>query len=111
MTAGKRKGADLSPEAQRLRLNPERKRTERIMSKVAQKVFFANFYAEAGTLAKVDGELMFFSDAGDITTVEPADVNFLVVCGEVGTAEAAALADKRHGGRAWIATHRSQEAA
>jgi hypothetical protein len=31
--------------------------------------------------------------------------------GEVGLAETAALMDRLHGGAAWIATHRMQEAA
>jgi hypothetical protein len=78
---------------------------------VPQKTFYANLYDEAGTLARINNALVFFSDAGAMTTVEPADVNFLTVLGEVGIAEAQALADRRHGGAAWIATHRAQEVA
>jgi hypothetical protein len=78
---------------------------------VAQKTFFANLYDEAGTLAKVNGELVFFGDNGDIVTVEPSDINFLVVLGECGTAQAQQVMDRLHGGPAWIATHRAQEAA
>jgi hypothetical protein len=79
------------------------------MATVAQKVFFANLYDEAGTLAKVNGELTFFGDNGAITTVEPADVNFLVVLGEVGLAETARILDTMHGGAAKIACARLQE--
>jgi hypothetical protein len=77
---------------------------------VAPRSYFANLYDEAGTLAKVNGELMFFSDDGEaMIVVEPADVNFLVVLGETGIAQTQALMDRLHGGAAWIATHRAQE--
>jgi hypothetical protein len=78
---------------------------------VAPKSFFANLYDEPGTLAKVDGELVFFADHGAITAVEPSDINFLVVLGEVGLSTTQRLMDRLHGGAAWIATHRSQEVA
>jgi hypothetical protein len=81
------------------------------MATVAQKSFFAHLFDEAGVLAKVDGGLVFFSDAGDITPVEPSMINFLTVLGEVGMAEAAMLMDHLHGGAAWIATHRQMEVA
>lgn len=74
---------------------------------VAQKTFFANLYDQAGTLAKVNGELMFFGDNGEITTVEPADVNYLVVLGEVGLAGCQHVMDKLHGGAAKIACTRA----
>jgi hypothetical protein len=77
------------------------------MARVAQKTFFANLYDEAGTLAKVDGALVFFSDAGDITTVEPSDINFLVVLGECGIADCQQLMDRLHGGPAKIACTRA----
>lgn len=73
---------------------------------VARKVFFANLYDASGTLAKVDGELVFFGDNGEITTVEPSDINFLVVLGEVGTANARQLMDRLAGGPAMIACSR-----
>ena len=74
------------------------------MRKVAQKVFYANLYDEAGTLAKVDGALMFFADSGEITTVEPADINFLVVLVEVGIADTQRVMDVIvHGGYAAVA--------
>ena len=61
-----------------------------------------------GTLAMIDGTLYFFSDAGDITTVEPAHLNFLVVLGEIGLCETQKLMDELHHGAAWICTHRAQ---
>ena len=81
------------------------------MATVAQKVFFAHLYDEAGTLARIDNALVFFSDAGEITTVEPADVNFLVVLGEVGLANARQIVDRLAGGYAKIATSRLMEVA
>ena len=78
------------------------------MAKVAQKVFFAHLFDEAGTLAKVDGELVFFSDAGDITTVEPSMINFLTVLGECGISDTQRLMDVVvHGGYAAIACGRA----
>jgi hypothetical protein len=81
------------------------------MAKVAPKTFFANLYDESGTLAKVDGELVFFADTGDITTVEPSDINFLTVLGEVGLANARQVMDRIAGGAAKIATSRLMEVA
>jgi hypothetical protein len=81
------------------------------MATVAQKSFFAHLYDASGVLAKVNGELVFFSDAGNIVTVEPADINFLTVLGEVGIAETQQVMDRIHGGAAWIATHRQMEVA
>jgi hypothetical protein len=71
------------------------------------KAFNAHLYEESGVLSKVNGELVFFSDAGDITTVEPSMINFLVVLGEVGLTETSRLLEAA--GPAWIATHRAQE--
>ena len=78
------------------------------MATVAQKVFYANLYDEAGTLAKVDGALMFFAETGEITTVEPADINFLVVLGECGLADTQRIMDiVVHGGYAAVACGRA----
>jgi hypothetical protein len=80
------------------------------MATVAQKSFFAHLFDEAGILAKVDGELVFFSDAGDITTVEPSVINFLTVLGEVGAAETQRIMDVVvHHGYAAVACSREQE--
>ena len=78
------------------------------MSKVAQKAFFAHLYDVSGVLSKVQGALMFFSDDGQITTVEPEDCTFLTVLGECGVAETQKVMDVvLHGGYAAIACGRS----
>jgi hypothetical protein len=82
------------------------------MARVAQKSFFAHLFDASGVLAKVDGELVFFSDAGDITTVEPADINFLTVLGETGIADTQRIMDVVvHQGYAAVACSRAQEVA
>ena len=81
------------------------------MRTVAQKSFYAHLFDVSGVLAKVNGELVFFGDDGDITTVEHDMVNWLVVLGEVGIADTQRIMDRIHGGAARIACTRSQEAA
>ena len=68
-------------------------------------------FDEPGKLAKVEGELVFFGDNGDITTVEPAMLNFLTVLGEVGVSATQQIMDRIHGGAAAIACSRAQEVA
>ena len=70
------------------------------------KAYRATLRDEAGTLAKVDGEILFFTDDGQIITIEPEDCVWLCVLGEVGLSEAARVLDTLHQGPAWIATHR-----
>jgi hypothetical protein len=78
------------------------------MQKVAAKSFFSNLYDAPGILAKVDGALVFFGDNGEITPVEPSDINFLVVLGECGIAQTQQIMDKVvHGGYAAIACGRA----
>ena len=73
----------------------------------APKAFCANLYDEAGVLAKVESDLVFFGDDGAITTVEPADINFLVVLGEVGISDTQRIMDVVvHGGYATVCTSR-----
>jgi hypothetical protein len=80
------------------------------MATVAPKTFFSNLYDEPGTLARIDNALVFFGDNGDIITVEPSDVNFLVVLGECGVAQTQEIMDKVvHGGYAAVACNRQQE--
>ena len=79
------------------------------MATVAQKSFYAHLFDESGVLAKVDGELTFFADSGAISVVEPADINFLVVLGEVGLANTQQNMDRLHSGPAAIACARQQE--
>lgn len=50
---------------------------------------------------------MFFADSGEITVVEPADVNYLVVLGEIGLSGCQQVLDKLHGGYAKIACTRA----
>jgi hypothetical protein len=78
---------------------------------VAQKSFFAHLYDESGVLAKIDRELVFFADSGEITTVEPSMINFLTVLGEVGISNTQALMDRWVGGFAAVACSRAQEVA
>jgi hypothetical protein len=81
------------------------------MTTIAQKVYFAHFYETSGTLAKVNGELVFFGDDETITVVEPGDVNFLAVLGEVGLANARQIVDRIAGGYAAQACNRHMEVA
>ena len=65
------------------------------------KAFRATLRDEAGALAKIDRELLFFNEVtGAIVTIEPEDCVWLCVLGEIGLAEAQRLADVRHGGAA-----------
>jgi hypothetical protein len=80
-------------------------------SRKAPKAYRATLRDESGTLAKVHGDILFFSDAGEIITIEPEDCVWLCVLGEVGLADCQALMDQMHGGAAWIACTRRQEVA
>jgi hypothetical protein len=75
----------------------------------APKAFRATLRDESGALTTMDGAILFFSDAGEIITIEPEDSVWLCVLGEIGLSECQALADKRHGGFARIATSRLME--
>jgi len=75
------------------------------------KAFYSTLRDEPGVLTRVHGELLFFSDAGDIHTIEPEDCVWLCVLGECAVADVQALADARHGGFAKIACTRLQEVA
>jgi hypothetical protein len=75
------------------------------------KAYRATLRDEPGTLTKLHGEILFFHDTGEIVTVEPEDCVWLCVLGETALATVQALADARHGGAAWICTHRAQEVA
>jgi hypothetical protein len=75
------------------------------------KAYRATLRDEPGTITKLKGELLFFHDTGEIVSLDPEDCMWLCVLGELGVSEAQALADARHGGAAWIASHRAQEVA
>jgi hypothetical protein len=81
------------------------------MASVAPESFYAHLFDASGVLAQVGNALVFFGDDGAITTVEPRMITCLTVLGEVGVSETQALADRLHGGAAWIATHRQMEVA
>ena len=74
-----------------------------------RKVFRATLRDEPGVLAKVDGEILFFTDAGEVIEIEPEDCVWVCVLGEIGIGATQALMDRIAGGAAWIATHRAQE--
>jgi len=79
---------------------------------IAAKSFYAHLFDESGVLARVDNALVFFSDAGAITTVEPSMINFLTVLGEVGLADTQRFLDVVvHGGYAHVACDRQMEVA
>lgn len=76
------------------------------------KAFRATLRDEAGTLAKIHGEILFFpDDTGDIVSIEPDDCVWLCVLGEIGLSATQQIMDRAHGGASWIATHRAQEVA
>ena len=82
------------------------------LSRKPAKAFRATLRDEAGTLAKVDGEILFFNDVtGAILTIEPEDCVWLCVLGEIGLADTQQLMDRLHGGAARIACTRLQEVA
>jgi hypothetical protein len=71
------------------------------------KVFFAILHETHGTLAKVDGDILFMAEGGALTVIEPEDCMWLVTLGEVGLAEAARIHDVMRGGAAHIACTRT----
>jgi hypothetical protein len=71
------------------------------------KVFFAILHETHGTLAKVDGDILFMAEDGTLTVIEPEDCMWLVTLGEVGVANAQQVRDRMRGGYAAIATQRT----
>ena len=79
------------------------------MASVAPKSFFAHLDDQAGVLARIDNALVFFSDDGDIITVEPSMINFLTVLGESGISDTQRIMDLVvHGGYAHTACSRTE---
>ena len=78
-------------------------------SRKPSKAFNAVLYKTHGSLAKVNGQLLFLSDEGEITEIEPSMCNFLTVLGEIGLADTQEIMDQLHGGSAAVACHREQE--
>jgi hypothetical protein len=87
--------------------------TETPTTRKAPKAFYATLYNDEihGVLAQVDGQLHFFTDAGEILDYEPTMAPWLTVLGEVGATETARLLDTMRGGAAMISTSRLQEVA
>jgi hypothetical protein len=73
------------------------------------KAYRATLRDEAGTLTKLNNEILFFADAGEIVSIEPEDCVWLCVLGEIGLSATQDLRDRLAGGAAWIATHRLME--
>jgi hypothetical protein len=73
------------------------------------KAFRCTIFDEPGTLGKVADVLYFFAADGRIEPFEPEMAPWTCILGEIGLSECQALTDRRHGGRAWIATHRLME--
>lgn len=83
-----------------------------ITAPVQPKAFYAHFHDEAGYLTKHEGELLFLAHGSTTPhVIEPEDVCWLAVLGEVGTAVAQFVADQLAGGYAAIACHRQMEVA
>jgi hypothetical protein len=75
-----------------------------------RKAFRATLRDEAGVLAKVEGgEIVFFSDNGEIIEVEPEDCVWLCVLAEVGLSECQAALDAMHGGPVGVCLSRQME--
>ena len=75
--------------------------------------FYATFDNTAGlALRTADGRVHFqAASTGLWTPLVDADAPRLLLHGRMDIADAQALADHRHGGCAWIATHRQMEVA
>jgi hypothetical protein len=80
------------------------------MATVPQKAYRCTIYDEPGVLAQCDGQITFFRDSDSaIIDFEVDMAPWTCILGDIGLSECQALADKRHGGAAWIATHRQME--
>ena len=76
------------------------------------RAYYAIFHEEAGYLTKHDGDLLFLAHGATTPhVVEPEDIAWLAVLGEVGTAVAQFVADQLAGGCAHIACQRAMEVA
>jgi hypothetical protein len=74
----------------------------------APKFYYAHLDDQAGTLGKLDGDIVFMNDAtGALVIIEPPMVNFPTVLGEVGISNCQQILDRMHGGAAAIACARA----
>jgi len=51
--------------------------------RTSSRAFHAHYYDQPGILRLIAGELVFIGDDDSITTIEPPDINFLCVLGDV----------------------------
>jgi hypothetical protein len=81
---------------------------ETTTTRKAPRAFYATLYNDEihGVLAQVEGQLHFFTDAGEVLDYEPTMAPWLTILGEVGVTETARLLDTMHGGAAAICTSR-----
>ena len=71
--------------------------------------FYAHFHDEAGYLTKYDGDLLFLADGSTTPhVIEPEDVSWLAVLGQVGTAVEQFISDQLRGGYAAVACGRDE---
>lgn len=76
------------------------------------KSFYAHLYDQSGVLGKVGDRILFLADDNlELSVIEPSDVNFLVVLGQVDICDSQAVQDKLRGGASRICTTRAQEVA
>jgi hypothetical protein len=81
--------------------------TVAVTTQKINKVFRATLRDEPGTLTKLDGEILFFHDTGEIISIEREDCVWLCVLGEVGLYETQAIMDQLRGGFAGVACGRA----
>lgn len=76
------------------------------------RAYYAHLRDEAGYLTKVDDRLLFLAHGTTAPhVIEPEDICWLAVLGEVGTAVAQFVADQLAGGAVGICTSRAMEVA
>lgn len=76
----------------------------------APKCFAAILYDMSVVLTKDNDRIVVVTPDGDfVRFFEIEDATFCTILGEIGVADAQALADKRHGGFAMVACTRHQE--
>jgi hypothetical protein len=76
------------------------------------KAFYCVLFDQHGVLGKVDGQIYFFGDDGQITEYEPEMANFCTVLGRTDLADTQRIMDVVvHGGYARVACSRAMEVA
>jgi hypothetical protein len=82
-----------------------------MVTKSQSKVYYAQVAGEAGTIARLDDDEVYFwaEESGILRHLPLEEWGTLVVLGEYGLAEAQTMIDSMHGGAARIACTRRQE--